>query len=126
MIRRISMIVLLLFMMGNVVWAGELQQVGEAPVGTYYFDGTHKAGSNEQEVQFEILFVPTVKDENSPDHTLFVYVVNLDEEICYCTERKDYDKNNQLYKDYFYQRLIRVPIGQVDIIVNALKIISEQ
>lgn len=127
MIGRISMVLLLLlFIMGNVVWAGELTQVGETPAGTYYFDGTHVGGGTAQELQFEILFVPTVKEEKSPDHTIFVYVVDLDEKICYCTERKDYDKNNKLYNDYFYERLIRVPIEQVDIIVNTLKIISEQ
>lgn len=115
-----------MLMLASVAWAGELRQVSEAPVGKYYFDGTYSIGSHDNELALGILFVPTVKGDGNPDHTIFMYLVNLDEDICICTERKDYDSNNQLYKEYRYDRLISVPIEKVDIIINALKIINGQ
>lgn len=126
MIRRVIMMlfVMFMFMFASVAWAGELRQVSEAPVGKYFFDGTYSVGNHDNELILGILFVPTIKGDGNPDHTIFMYSIHLDEGICVCTERKDYDSNNQLYKEYRYDRLISVPIAQVDSIVNALKIIN--
>ena len=126
MIKRVMMMVFIMLIVCSGAWAGELRQISEAPVGKYYFDGTYSIGSHDNELVFDILFVPTVKGEGNPDHTIFRYLVKVDEGICICTERKDYDSNNQLYKDYLYERLISVPIEKVDTIVNALKIINTQ
>ncbi|MBP2626107.1 MAG: hypothetical protein H6Q68_818 [Firmicutes bacterium] len=128
MIRRVMMLLLimLMLMLANVAWAGELRQVSEAPVGKYYFDGTYSIGSSDKEMILGILFVPTVKGDRNTDHTVFMYLINLDEGTCICTERKDYNSNKQLYKEHHYERLISVPIEKVDSIVNALKIINEQ
>lgn len=126
MVRRVIMMLFIMFMFVGVAWAGELRQVSEAPVGKYYCDGTYNIGSHDRELVLDILFVPTVKDDGRPDHTIFTYLIKLDEGICVCTERKDYDSNDQLYNEYRYDRLISVPIEKVDSIVNALKIINAQ
>jgi len=118
------MMLTLMLMFVSVAWAGEFKQVSEVPVGKYYSDGAYSIGSHENELVLGILFVPTIKGAGDPHHTTFMYVIDLDEGICICTERKDYDSKNKLYQEHRYDRLISVPIEEVDIIVNALKMIN--
>jgi len=124
MVRRIIIMLFIMLIFVSAAWAGELRQVNEAPVGKCFFDGTYSNGSNDKELVLDILFVPTIKSDGKPDHTIFTYSVNLDKGICICTVRKDYDSNNQLYKEHHYERLISVPVEKVDSIVNALQIIK--
>lgn len=100
--------------------------VGEAPVGKYYFEGVYHSGSDDNELDLELLFVPTAKEEGGYDRAVFTYRVYLTEETCACVVRKNYAADGQLLQEYHYERLILVPLSNVNTVSSALKLIREQ
>ena len=121
--------ILLLFccsFLANVVNANKLMQVAEAPVGKYFYVNSSESENNINQIQVDILFVPTEQAPGTPDHTIFKYIINLSEGSSICTTRQDYNDKNQLYQEHYYGKLISVPVKDVDCLLNSLKIINAQ